>query len=258
MRLYQLLGATILGLALGSAGAAQLTPKVVLVQPSGPAVPANLLRISIQFASQVEGPLLPRLALLGADGGQVQEPFLQQELWSPSGTILTIMMHPGRVKTGLKARDERGSILSAGNDVTLTLDGVAIKRWSVGPVDRTGPVTSAWQLSAVRADSKQSLVVALDGPIDGRDGGYLAIADDRDRRVPGRAELSDGESTWTFTPTARWRAGVYKLVVRGTLEDPAGNRLGSNFETSIHSPPGPVVDAVVPFTVRLIRNRSTR
>jgi hypothetical protein len=28
-------------------------------------------------------------------------------------------MHPGRVKTGLKAQDEKGPILSAGDDVAL-------------------------------------------------------------------------------------------------------------------------------------------
>jgi hypothetical protein len=106
-----------------------------------------------------------------------------------------------------------------------------------------------WEVSAVRVESKQPLVVALDGPIDGQDADYLAIADVRDRRVAGRTKLTNGESTWTFTPSAPWRPGEYKLVVRGTLEDPAANRLGSQFETSIYSPPGPPVDAVVHFAV---------
>jgi hypothetical protein len=235
--------------ALGSSHAGQPAPRVVLVQPSGPEVPANLLRISIRFAAQVEGPLLPRLSLLRADGSQVEAPFLEQELWSPSGRILTVLLHPGRVKTGLKAHDEKGPILSAGDDVALALDGAPIKRWRVGAADEIGPMASEWKVSAVRVESKQALVVALDGPIDGRDADYLAIADVRDRRVAGRAQLTNGESTWTFTPSEPWRPGAYKLVVRGTLEDPAGNRLGSHFETSIYSPPGPPVDAVVPFAV---------
>jgi len=249
VHLRRWLGATALAVALSSSHAGQPAPRVVLVQPSGPEVPANLLRISIRFAAQVEGPLLSRLSLLRADGSRIQEPFLEQELWSPSGKILTVMMHPGRVKTGLKAHDEKGPILSVGDDVALALDGVPIKRWRVGPADETGPMASQWKVSAVRVESKQPLVVALDGPIDGRDADYLAIADARDRRVAGRAQLTNGESTWTFTPSAPWRPGAYKLVVRGTLEDPAGNRLGSRFETSIHSPPGAPVDAVVPFAV---------
>jgi hypothetical protein len=260
MHLFRLVGATalVLAAALGSSQAEQPTPRVVLVQPSGPDVPANLLRLSILFAAQVEGPLLPRLSLLRADGRQVHAPFLEQELWSPDGKILTVMMHPGRVKTGLKAQEEKGPILSVGDDVALALDGVPIKRWSVGPADQIGPMASKWKVSAVRVESRQPLVVALDGPIDGRDADYLAIADVRDRRVAGRAELTNGESTWTFTPSTPWRRGAYKLVVRGTLEDPAGNRPGSRFETSVHSPPGPPVDAVVPFAVGDARSQALR
>jgi hypothetical protein len=253
MRAHQWAGAAALAVALaaalGCSHAEAVAPNVVDVQPSGPQVPANLLRISIRFAAQVEGPVLPRITLLHADGSQIQVPFLEQELWSADGKVLTFMMHPGRIKSGLKARAQMGPILLMGEDVSLALDGLPIKRWSVGPADDAGPVTSAWKLSAVRAESRQPLVVAFDGPIDGRDAGYLAVADDRGRRVAGRARLTMGESAWTFTPDARWRTGAYKLVVHGTLEDAAGNRLGSRFETSIYSPPGPASDAVVPFSV---------
>jgi hypothetical protein len=142
--------------------------------------------------------------------------------------------------------------------VSLAIDGHPIKRWRVGPTDETGPVTSAWKVSAVRAESLQPVVVALDGPIDGRDTGYLAIADAGGRRVAGRGRLRVGESAWTFTPDTPWRTGTYKLVVRGTLEDPAGNRLGSRFETSIYSPPGPAADAVIPFAVVSSRSGAAR
>jgi hypothetical protein len=249
MHVGRWLSATALAVALSTSHAAQPPPRVVLVQPSGAEVPANLLRLSIRFAAQVEGPLLPRLSLLRADGSQIREPFLEQELWSPSGRILTVLLHPGRVKTGLQAHDEIGPILSVGDEVTLALDGVPIKRWRVGPADEIGPMASEWKLSAVRVESKQPLVVALDAPVDGHGAEYLAIADVRGRRVAGRARLTNGESTWTFTPSAPWRSGAYKLVVRGTLEDPAGNRLGSQFETSIDSPPGAPLDAVLPFAV---------
>jgi hypothetical protein len=255
MHLRRWAGVATLAVALGCSQAEPATPRVVIVQPSGTQVPANLLRISIRFATQVEGPLLPRITLARADGRKIQEPFLEQELWSPDGNVLTIMMHPGRVKSGLKARAEMGPILAVGDDVSLAIDGHPIKRWRVGPTDEAGPVTSGWKVSVVRAESLRPLVVTLDGPIDGRDAGYLAIADAGGRRVAGRALLTVGEIVWTFTPDAPWRAGGYKLVVRGTLEDPAGNRLGSRFETSIYSPPGPAADAVVPFAVVSSRSR---
>src|SRR3569833_3615118 len=129
-------------------------PQVVIVQPSGARVPANHHRISIRFATQVEGPVLPRISLLHVDGSQIEEPFLEQELWSPDGHVLTILLHPGRVKSGLIARAELGPILSVGDNVSLALDGIPIKKWSVGSVDDDGPVISAWKLSAVRAGSQ--------------------------------------------------------------------------------------------------------
>jgi len=249
MHLRQWAGAATLAVALGCSHAEASTPQVVLVQPSGPRVPANLLRISIRFATQVEGPLLPRITLLRTDGRKIQQPFLEQELWSPDGKVLTVLMHPGRVKSGLRAREQMGPILSMADDVSLALDGHPIKRWSVGPSVETGPVTSTWKVSTVRAESLQPLVVTFDDPIDGRDAGYLAIADAAGYRVAGRGKLTVGEGAWKFTPNVPWRAGAYELVIRGTLEDPAGNRLGSRFETSLYSPSAPAADAVVPFAV---------
>lgn len=249
--------AAALAIVLNGALAAQPALEVVLVQPSAHEVPANLLRMSIEFAAPVEGPVLPRIALLHADGRLIQEPFLQQELWSPNGRILTVMLHPGRVKSGLNAREQMGPILTAGDDIVLAFDGRPIQRWIVGAARENGPVPSAWKLSQISVASKQALVVVLDGPIDGRDLDYLAIADSCNHRVDGRAQLKDGESVWTFTPSEPWRAGEYKLVARGILEDPAGNRLGGHFETPIDKPPKPVADVAIPFVISAESKRHT-
>lgn len=247
MYFRQLIGAVILAMVLGSSHAEPPAPRVVLVRPSARQVPANLLRISIEFSAPSAGPVLPRIALWRADGQLIQAPFLQQELWSPDGKILTVILHPGRVKTGLDAREKMGPILEAGNEVTLALDGLPIKQWTVEPSDANGPIALAWKVSPVRVASKQPLVVVLDGPIDGRNTDYLAIADACDRKVDGHAQLKNGESIWTFTPTSPWQAGGYKLVVRGTLEDPAGNRLGGHFETPVDAHPRRATDAVIAF-----------
>jgi len=234
---------------LNAARADDTSPRVLMVQPSATEVPANLLRISIEFATPVEGPVLPRLGLAHTDGRTIEAPFLQQELWSPNGKVLTILMHPGRVKTGLHAREQLGPILTAGDEVTLSFDGRAIKHWIAGPVDNQGPAIMAWKLSPVPSGSRQPLVVTLDGLIDGRDVDYLAVVDAKDRRIDGHARLEYGERTWIFTPDMPWQAGTYRLMARGTLEDPAGNRLNGHFETSIDNPPDSAADDFIPFTV---------
>ena len=223
------------------------SPAVVTVSPTGPTVPENLLRFSLRFAAPVQGPVLPRLALWRAGGGRIDSPFLEQELWSADARVLTVLLHPGRVKQELVAREELGPLLSAGDDLTLTLDGHPLKHWHAQPADLDGPEPAAWRLSSVRVASRQPLVVALDGPIDGLDAGYVAVADERGQRVRGSARLDDGETRWTFTPAAAWRGSTYRLVVRATLEDPSGNRVESHFETPADEPPGPAVDAVREF-----------
>src|ERR1700752_4222017 len=100
MRWRPLLGGMALAAVLQVSRAGQPAPQVMLVQPSAAQVPANLLRLSVVFAAPIEGAVLPRIALSHADGRALQEPFLQQELWSPDGKVLTLLLHPGRVKTG--------------------------------------------------------------------------------------------------------------------------------------------------------------
>jgi hypothetical protein len=247
MRFPRQLAAVALALTLGVAHSGPL--QAVRVQPSGAEVPANLLRVSIEFAQPAEGTVLSRIALLGSNAAPLRDPFLPQELWSPDGTILTILLHPGRVKTGLIARQELGPILAAGDQVTLALDGRPIKRWRVGRDDLTGPVASAWKLAPVCAGSRQALNVTLDAPVDGRAADYLAVADSEGRRLAGRALLKNGERIWSFIPDRPWSVGRYTLVARGTLEDAAGNRLSGRFETSIGASHESAPDAEIGFIV---------
>jgi hypothetical protein len=62
--------------------------------------------------------------------------------------------------------------------------------------------------------------------------------------------LGQGESRWTFTPARPWRPGHYRLMVRSTLEDAAGNRPASRFETAPGAEVAAADDQVLGFTVR--------
>ena len=233
--------------AVAQAVAAQLVP--VAVQPSGPEVPANLLRISLVFAQPVGEPVLPRLELRQANGNVIDKPFLEQELWSPSGKILTVLLHPGRVKSGLIAHDTVGPVLHADGLVVLTLDGQEIKRWKVGSDNHDGPRPNGWTVGSVLAGTREPLVVELDAPIDGRDVDYLAVANSSNRRIQGRARLEVGEKRWTFTPDAPWTELRYTLAVFGNLEDASGNRLNGHFESPGTAPEPAAADVYIPLAI---------
>lgn len=222
-------------------------PGVVSVRPSGPTVPENLLRISLRFATAPTAPVLHRLALIRAEDRPVAEPFLDQELWSPDGRVLTVLLHPGRVKTGLIAHDELGAALVEGEMIRLTLDGQELHRWQVQTRDETGPQTQDWQLPTIPVGRREPLNVRLDAPIDALEVDYLAVIDAQGRRVPGRAELLDDETVWRFSPARAWSAGPFRLIVRNILEDPSGNRLAGRFEVPAGAPAERALDAVLPL-----------
>ncbi|WP_416762301.1 hypothetical protein ACNI65_08150 [Roseateles sp. So40a] len=228
-------------------------PGIVSVRPSGPTVPENLLRISLRFAIAPTAPVLRRLALIGPDDRPVADPFLDQELWSPDGKVLTVLLHPGRLKTGLIAHDALGAALVDGEVIRLTLDGRELHRWRVQPRDETGPQTRDWQLPPLPVGRRESVDVRLDAPIDALEVDYLAVIDAQGRRVPGRAELLDGETVWRFSPARAWSAGPFRLIVRATLEDPAGNRLNDRFEAPAGALAKRALDAMLPLRTCAIR-----
>ena len=234
--------------AAAQAVAAQLVP--VAVQPSGPEVPANLLRISLVFAQPVGEQVLPRLELRQANGNVIDKPFLEQELWSPSGKILTVLLHPGRVKSGLIAHDTVGPVLHADGLVVLTLDGQEIKRWKVGSDDHDGPRPSDWNVGSVRAGTREPLVVELDAPIDGRDVDYLAVANSsRSPKSRGALGSDVGEKRWIFAPDAPWTESRYTLAVFGNLEDASGNRLNGHFESPGTALEPVAADVYIPLAI---------
>ena len=177
--------------------------------------------------------MIPRLQLLRDDGTIVDSPFDQQELWSPDGLTLTVLLQPGRVKTGLVAHNTLGRALIAGEHVRLTLKGQEIASWNVTDSNSTPPSPSRWKINPPQAGTRATLSVMLGKPIDAMGRDLVAIAGPDGRRVPGKVTLSRGETRWSLVPSTPWLSGAYAVVVNAELEDSSGNRVGQPFE---HSP----------------------
>lgn len=223
-------------LAFFAVAAAAVPADAPLVRPSGFSIPANLLRLSVVFARAPQGATLPRLALVRADGAPIAEPFLTQDLWSPDGRTLTVLMHPGRVKSGLAANERLGRALEPGEAVALTLDGRPLRTWSVGPPDVAPPMPNRWRVSTPQRGTHDPIDVELDGPIDALDAGLIAVRGPDGTRVAGSAQLAIGEARWRFVPNKPWGAGTHVVVAAPDLEDPSGNRPGQDFEHRADAP----------------------
>src|SRR5205809_756454 len=99
--------------------------KVTAVYPSADTLPDNQLRFYLHFSAPMSrGEAYSRVKLLKEDGQPVSFPFLEldEELWDKSGKRLTLLFHPGRVKRGLKPREEFGPIMESGHKYTLVID----------------------------------------------------------------------------------------------------------------------------------------
>lgn len=209
---------------------AALAQSVVAVRPSGPTVPANLLRFSIVFSPAPSNVGVQDFALRQASGSHILAPFDPLELWSPDRRVLTLLFQPGRAKTGLVAHNTLGSALIPGTDVVLLFRGHAIIRWRVTTPINIPPDPTHWQVRTPGSDTNDPITVHLSAGIDALDKDLLAVADAAGRRVPGYATLAHGETVWRFAPSRPWQPGFYSIKINPGLEDPAGNRVRQSFE----------------------------
>ncbi len=97
--------------------ASKPTTVVTLVYPTSDVLPENLLRFYLHFSAPMsQGDSYRNIKLLDAKGKAIDLPFLEldQELWDPAGVRLTLFLDPGRIKRGLKPREEVGPSLEEG------------------------------------------------------------------------------------------------------------------------------------------------
>ncbi|HEX5343462.1 MAG TPA: hypothetical protein VFX55_13275 [Duganella sp.] len=221
---------------LASAALPLAAAAATLVTPSGPAVPENLLRIVLHLDTPLQSPLdMRHVVLLGSDGVAIDGAFLDLPLAGRDGKSLTLLLHPGRIKTGVGPNVALGPALRAGQSVVLRIDDpqlgrVVEKRWQVQPALRQAILPQQWTVQPVERGSRMPLRVRLPAALDAGAAPLLALQGPDGQRVAGTARLAAGETEWRFTPAQAWRAGRYVLRVHPQLEDPQGNRLCSAFE----------------------------
>lgn len=222
------------------------------IYPSSDKLPENQLRFYIHFSSPMSRHnAYANLKLLNEDGNPVVGAFLElgEELWDPTGKRFTLLLHPGRVKRGLRPREEAGPILEEGKRYTLVVDAAwpdmtgsplksgFRKSFSSTAPDDSQPDPKRWTIKAPASGKAEALVVSAEKPIDHALFEHLVwVVDGQGKRIEGSAAVSDLETRWTFTPAKPWAPGKYRLVVDTALEDRAGNSVARPFELDLVQP----------------------
>lgn len=198
--------------------------------PSGNQLPANALRLSVEFTEPQSRAILPHLGIRDQYGTQHPNIFLQQELWSPDRQMLTVLFDPGRLKTGTMRHASIGAPLAGYTEVELTFDGVGVKRWRVDATG-CGPLNpKLWKIEWPHQSDRSTLCIRFPKAIDRQAEHLLAVVNASGQRITGSEQLTSFETQWIFTPDAVWAPGLYRVVVHPDLEDPCGDRVGEAFE----------------------------
>ena len=180
------------------------------------------------------------IRLLDATGKPVEDPFLEldEELWSGDGRRFTLLFDPGRIKRGLKPREEvgpgpgGGQVLRAGRRRAAGPTPTAIrsragfrKAFRTGSADETSPDPKTWDVRPPAAGTRD----AAGGPLPrAARPGDARSADrrpgcGRDRRGR-RVSVADEETLWRFTPARPVAGGRLSPGHRHRARGPVGQQ----------------------------------
>lgn len=222
---------------------------VLQVFPSADVLPENQLKLYVQFSAPMSrGRTYEHVHIRAAAGRVIELPFLEleEELWDPTMTRLTLLIDPGRIKRGVKPLVDMGPVFETGKAYSLTIGDACRdaedrplranfeKKFQVGPADRIGPDPAAWKIVAPSVGGRTPLVVAfgesLDHALATR---MIRVVQADGTELDGDVSLGPREETWGFMPDRPWRAGTHRLVVSTTIEDLAGNNVGKAFDVDV-------------------------
>ena len=226
----------------------QSTTLVTRIYPSANVLPENLLKFYVYFSAPMRrGHIYDHIQLLDEAGKPVELPFLEidEELWNPELTRLTLIIDPGRIKRGVQPLEEVGPVLQAGKSYTLVIDrgwqdaqGNPLKEtcrkvFKAGPALRKPIDTATWEITSP-PDSLAPLRIRFPEPLDhALASRMIRVTGIRGEIVQGQMSLGDDERLWSFVPAKPWAGGQHHISVQTTIEDLAGNNIGKSFDVDL-------------------------
>ncbi len=231
---------------------------VTAVYPSTDVLPENLLKFYIHFSAPMSrGEAYKRIHLMHGDSevqgdaevhgdAEVESPFLElgEELWDNEQKRFTLFIHPGRIKRGLKPREDSGTPMLEGKTYCLQIDSdwlgadlqplakPFVKKFRVVAADLKQPDPDKWKVHTPKSNSRQPVALTFDEPLDqALLSRVVSVRDASQAVVRGHATMTRNETIWSFEPTEPWKPGTYTIRLESTIEDLAGNNLARRFET---------------------------
>jgi hypothetical protein len=142
------------------------------IWPAAHWLPANILRFYVHFSEPAEAVFeRAQLRLVTAACALVPDAFLllNEELWSPDGRRLTVLMEPGRIKRGMGPDPMHEPALVPGRSYRLEIGTggqVFSKVFGVLPPALEPLLETHWHVTRPAVGSRRPLEVAFDRVMD--------------------------------------------------------------------------------------------
>lgn len=220
---------------------------VSVVYPTADILPENLLKFYIHFSAPMSrGEAYQRIHLMHGVN-EVEAPFLElgEELWDQEQKRFTLFVHPGRIKRGLKPREDSGTPMTEGKEYSLRIDTEWLgadkqplaaafeKKFRVVGPDQQQPDPKKWKVVAPKANTKLPVTITFDEPLDhAMLNRVVRVRDTSKALIAGDISVKARETVWSFEPIEPWKPGAYSIRIASNIEDLVGNSLARPFETN--------------------------
>ncbi len=227
------------------------TPEVVAVYPRTAELPENVLRFYLYFSEPMaDGGFLNHVRLEHVETKEdLTGVFFDNihELWSRDRKRITLLVDPGRVKTGLEANRRLGRAFVAGQTYRFvvlpswkSLQGVSLAQpftmtYRARSEDRQPVDVHAWRLTLPSAGTHDALAVDFGKAVDHVSLHHLLhVLTPQGTPARGGWILHPSDRMAQWVPERSWQhaVGDYALRIQGRFEDIAGNNLSAAFDHS--------------------------
>lgn len=224
-------------------------PFIEAVYPTTDSIPSNILRFYVRFSQPMqEIGILKHILLKNAAGLNITGVFFDNdnELWNDDLTEVTLLVDPGRVKTGLVAHNKFGWAFDEGERYRLMIDSLLFdfndrhlsatyrKELFATTANNIAPDIRDWKVSLPKRNTQSTLVLDFTTPLDHISASTLIrILDTGGNVIKGKVFLGKKEKIWHFKPSAKWKPGNYTIEINSDLEDIVGNSLRGVFNHPI-------------------------
>jgi hypothetical protein len=218
---------------------------VVTTYPNTDTLPRNILFFHVRFNTPMVQDIraYEHVRLFKDDGEEIPNIWRHKTFWLDEGHILVLMVHPGRVKRGIKMDvpflENQTYILKLDAGLKsvngTTVAETDLKTFSIVHDDYQIPSILFTNIGLPKVNSVGTLMIEFSEGMD-----YSSIVDGvkiycDEKRVTGTFTQIDSDLNYQFHPDQEWVSGKYSIIFEKKVCDFSGNRLRRPFEIQIAS-----------------------